>query len=49
MMKALKIILACLFGILAIFISFIVTGDSSKPSFTVVLNSNCIIGDNGLI
>ena len=29
--------------------SIIVTGDSSKPSFTVVLNSDCIIGNNGLI
>lgn len=29
--------------------SIIVTGDSSKPSFTVVLNSDCTIGNNGLI
>lgn len=29
--------------------SIMVTGDANKPSFTVVLNSDCIIGDDGII
>jgi hypothetical protein len=29
--------------------SLIVSGDDTRPSFTVVLNSDCIIGDDGLI
>lgn len=29
--------------------AIIVTGDSSEPSFSVILNSDCVIGSNGLI